>query len=154
MTRFLHGLVFLGAVGLLAAMLTRIALLLSLSWMAGLTRPFFSLIGHPVSGRDLILLLGGLFLLGKSTWEIHENLEGADHERLVAAGASFMSVIIQIMLLDIARANKRAPLQKLEDPFFLGHGPVLMLHNVGTYQQVPTNRNIHKETTQAKKRRF
>jgi predicted tellurium resistance membrane protein TerC len=87
--------------GLLAAMLTRIALLLSLSWMIGLTRPMFSVFDHPVSGRDLILLLGGLFLLGKSTWEIHENLEGAGIHSAPHAGASFVGVIIQIMLLDI-----------------------------------------------------
>jgi predicted tellurium resistance membrane protein TerC len=87
--------------GLLAAMLTRIGLLLSLSWMIGLTQPVFSVFDHPVSGRDIILLLGGLFLLGKSTWEIHENLEGPEIPRTAAASASFWNVIIQIMFLDI-----------------------------------------------------
>jgi predicted tellurium resistance membrane protein TerC len=88
-------------VGLFAAMFTRIGLLLSLTWVAGLTRPIFSVLGFQVSGRDLILLLGGLFLLGKSTWEIHENLEGSGPHRAKAAGASFVGVIAQIMILDI-----------------------------------------------------
>jgi predicted tellurium resistance membrane protein TerC len=87
--------------GLLGAMFTRILLLLSLSWVIGLTRPFTTLFGWEVSGRDLILVLGGLFLLAKSTWEIHENLEGAETEKGRRAANSFVGVIIQIMLLDI-----------------------------------------------------
>lgn len=87
--------------GLLGAMFMRIGLLLALSWMVRLTRPLFALFDHPISGRDLILLIGGLFLLGKSTWEIHENLEGGVRHRPAAAPVSFLGVIIQIMLLDI-----------------------------------------------------
>ncbi|GAB4455199.1 MAG: TerC family protein [Anaerolineae bacterium] len=88
-------------VGLGLAMLTRIALLFSLSWIIGLTAPIFSVIGQEVSGRDLILLLGGLFLLGKATYEIHERLEGEAGHASAKVAASFTSVIIQILLLDI-----------------------------------------------------
>ena len=89
-------------VGLSLAMFIRIALLLSITWVMGLTRPLFALFSHPVSGRDLILLLGGLFLLGKSTLEIHDKLEGAEEEhRGGKAAASFAAVIVQILLLDI-----------------------------------------------------
>ena len=88
--------------GLSLAMFIRIALLLSITWVMGLTRPLFEVFAHPVSGRDLILLLGGVFLLGKSTLEIHDKLEGpeASHGSGRAA-ASFASVIVQILLLDV-----------------------------------------------------
>jgi predicted tellurium resistance membrane protein TerC len=88
-------------VGLGLAMLTRIALLFSLSWIIGLTEPIFSVLGQEISGRDLILLLGGLFLLGKATYEIHERLEGEAGHASAKVAASFTSVIIQILLLDI-----------------------------------------------------
>ncbi|NLG97225.1 MAG: TerC family protein [Chloroflexi bacterium] len=88
--------------GLAAAMITRVLLLLSLSWVIGLTQPLFVVLGHEVSGRDLILLVGGLFLLGKSTFEIHERLEGEEHGQKAAQVApSFAGVIVQIALLDI-----------------------------------------------------
>jgi predicted tellurium resistance membrane protein TerC len=87
--------------GLLAAMLMRIALLFSLAWVIGLTAPLFALFGHPFSGRDMILLGGGLFLLAKATHEIHDKLEGSDEERDARVMPSFAGVIIQIMLLDI-----------------------------------------------------
>jgi predicted tellurium resistance membrane protein TerC len=88
--------------GLLLAMLMRIALLFSLGWILSLTRTLFTVAAHPFNGRDLILLGGGLFLLYKSTTEIHAKLEGEEHEREAGAGtASFTSVIIQIVLLDI-----------------------------------------------------
>jgi predicted tellurium resistance membrane protein TerC len=87
--------------GLLGAMLTRILLLFSLAWVIRLTAPWFTLIGHEISGRDLILILGGLFLLGKSTFEIHDKLEGEEGHASRKVPASFTSVIIQIMLLDI-----------------------------------------------------
>jgi predicted tellurium resistance membrane protein TerC len=88
-------------IGLALAMLTRIGLLLSITWIMRLTSPLFSLLGREVSGRDLILLAGGLFLLYKSTHEIHEKLEG-DPERPAAGGAkSFLGVIFTIMVLDI-----------------------------------------------------
>ncbi len=87
--------------GLFLAMLTRIALLFSIVWVMGLIRPLFELFGHPYSGGDLILLAGGLFLLSKSTREIHDNLEGAVGEQDAGGRATFMSVIIQIGLLDI-----------------------------------------------------
>lgn len=89
------------SVGLLAAMITRILLLLSLTWMIRLTAPFFSLFGHPFSGRDLILLLGGLFLLAKATVEIHDRLEGEESHGTARVAASFGGVIVQIMVLDI-----------------------------------------------------
>ena len=88
--------------GLLLAMLMRIALLFSIGWILGLTLTLFTFAGHPFNGRDLILLLGGLFLIYKSTTEIHAKLEGEEHERGTGAGTiSFSSVIIQIVLLDI-----------------------------------------------------
>ena len=88
-------------VGLTLAMVTRILLLLSLTGIMRLARPLFSPFGHPFSGRDLILLLGGLFLLWKSTREIHDKLEGEEGRQNVKAGATFGGVIVQIALLDI-----------------------------------------------------
>ena len=87
--------------GLLGAMLTRILLLFSLSWIVKLTAPLFAVAGHEISGRDVILILGGLFLLGKSTYEIHDKLEGQEGHASSRVPASFVSVIVQIMLLDI-----------------------------------------------------
>jgi len=87
--------------GLLGAMLMRIALLFSIAWMMRLTTPFFALFAHDVSGRDLILIAGGLFLLAKSTHEIHDKLEGEEARRAVSARVSFAGVIAQIMLLDV-----------------------------------------------------
>jgi len=88
-------------IGLSLAMLTRIALLLSLAWVMSLTRPLFSLFGHAVSARDLILIGGGLFLFVKSTMEIHNSLEGEEggHSGLPVAG--FAAVLVQVALLDI-----------------------------------------------------
>jgi len=88
-------------VGLTLAMVTRILLLLSLTSILRFTQPLFTLLGHPFSGRDLILLAGGLFLIWKSTREIHEKLEGEEGRENVRAGATFGSVIVQIALLDI-----------------------------------------------------
>ena len=88
-------------IGLGLAMFTRIALLLSLTWLMGLTAPLVTVLGHDISGRDLILLVGGLFLIGKSTVEIHEKLEGVEGEESARVAASFTSVLVQIMLLDI-----------------------------------------------------
>lgn len=87
--------------GLGAAMISRILLLLSLSWVIGLTEPLFTVIGFEISGRDLILLIGGLFLLAKSTHEIHERLEGVEGEGAHIAPPSFAGVIFQIFMLDI-----------------------------------------------------
>ncbi|MBX3737106.1 MAG: TerC family protein [Candidatus Didemnitutus sp.] len=87
--------------GLSLALITRIALLASIAWMAKLTSPLFSVLGHGISGRDLILLLGGLFLLFKSTHEIHEKLEGEEGHASTKVAASFAKVIVQIMLLDV-----------------------------------------------------
>jgi len=89
------------SLGLLAAMGTRVLLLFSLAWMIRLTAPLFTLFGHAFSGRDLILLLGGLFLLAKATFEIHDKLEGEEHHGSSRAASSFGSVIVQIMLLDV-----------------------------------------------------
>jgi predicted tellurium resistance membrane protein TerC len=88
-------------VGLLGAMLTRVLLLFSLAWIVKLTRPLFTALGHGVTGRDLILIGGGLFLLAKSTIEIHERLEGEQGHGSRRVVASFLAVIVQIMLLDI-----------------------------------------------------
>jgi predicted tellurium resistance membrane protein TerC len=88
-------------IGLGLAMLTRILLLLSLTWIIGLTAPLFTVLGEEISGRDLVLLLGGLFLIAKSTHEIHGNLEGEEGEVSARVAPSFVSVLIQIMLLDI-----------------------------------------------------
>ncbi|NOZ71411.1 MAG: TerC family protein [Chloroflexi bacterium] len=88
-------------VGLLMAMGTRILLLLSLAWMIHLTQPLFSIFGKHFSGRDLILIGGGLFLLAKSTYEIHEKLEGEEGHAAARAPVSFAGVIIQIALLDV-----------------------------------------------------
>jgi predicted tellurium resistance membrane protein TerC len=88
-------------IGLGLAMIMRILLLLSLSWIIGLTKPFFVLAGFDVTGRALILLGGGLFLIAKSTHEIHDNLEGDDEARSVRAAPSLRSVLIQIILLDL-----------------------------------------------------
>jgi predicted tellurium resistance membrane protein TerC len=87
--------------GLMAAMVMRILLLFSLAWIVRLTEPLFAVLGRGVSGRDLILLGGGLFLLAKATIEIHEKLEGVEGERSARVAPSFGAVIIQIMLLDI-----------------------------------------------------
>jgi len=88
-------------VGLGMALLTRILLLLTLSWLIGLTEPLFSIFGKELSGRDLILIVGGLFLLGKATYEIHDKLEGEEGHAEKKVAASFVAVIVQIMLLDI-----------------------------------------------------
>jgi len=88
-------------VGIFAAMFTRILLLLGISWVVGLTEPLFELMGHEFSGRDLILIAGGLFLLAKATWEIHGRLEGDEQVREAGPVTSFWSVIVQIMVLDI-----------------------------------------------------
>jgi predicted tellurium resistance membrane protein TerC len=87
--------------GLIGAMLTRVLLLFSLAWIVKLTNPLFTALEHGVTGRDLILIGGGLFLLAKSTIEIHERLEGEEGHSSRRVAASFVSVIIQIMLLDI-----------------------------------------------------
>ncbi len=88
--------------GLAAAMVMRILLLLSITWVMRLTAPLFTILGNEISGRDLILILGGLFLLAKSTHEIHNKLEGeAATEEAKARAASFAATIVQIMLLDI-----------------------------------------------------
>ena len=87
--------------GLALAMITRVLLLLSLSWIIRLTAPLFTVLNQDISGRDMILIVGGLFLLGKSTFEIHGKLEGEEGHASARVGPSFTSVIIQILLLDI-----------------------------------------------------
>ena len=88
-------------VGLTLAMLMRIALLLSITWVMRLTAPLFTVVGQDISGRDLILIVGGLFLLAKSTHEIHDKLEGEEGGASAKVVASFGAIIVQIMLLDI-----------------------------------------------------
>ena len=88
-------------IGLAMAMITRIALLFSLAWLIRLTAPLFSVLHHQISGRDIIMISGGLFLLGKSTFEIHEKLEGEEGHASKNVSASLAGVVFQIMLLDI-----------------------------------------------------
>lgn len=88
-------------IGLSLALIMRIILLFSLTWVMGLVEPLFTILGQSVSGRDLILLIGGLFLIAKSTHEIHGSLEGVEGEASKKVYAGFVGVIIQITLLDI-----------------------------------------------------
>ena len=88
-------------IGLALALVTRILLLLSLSWIIKLTAPLFAVLGHEISGRDLILIVGGLFLIAKSTHEMHQRLEGEEGESSSRVAPSFAAVIVQILLLDI-----------------------------------------------------
>ncbi|HXG83796.1 MAG TPA: TerC family protein, partial [Pyrinomonadaceae bacterium] len=87
--------------GLALALVMRVILLFSLSWVIGLVEPLFSVFGQEISGRDLVLIIGGLFLLGKSTHEIHGSLEGEEGHKATKVYPSFVSVLIQIGLLDI-----------------------------------------------------
>jgi predicted tellurium resistance membrane protein TerC len=88
-------------IGLSLAMFGRIALLLSIAWIMRLTADLFQVLGEGLSGRDLILIAGGLFLIGKSTYEIHDKMEGGDHEDATRGAVSLRSVVFQILLLDI-----------------------------------------------------
>jgi predicted tellurium resistance membrane protein TerC len=88
-------------IGLSLALVTRILLLFSLSWVIGLTAPWFTIGSHEISGRDVILIAGGLFLLAKSTYEIHHRIEGEGEQGAGRATASFAGVLVQIVLLDI-----------------------------------------------------
>jgi predicted tellurium resistance membrane protein TerC len=88
-------------VGLAGAMVMRIALLLSIAWIIRLTAPMFSVLGEEISGRDLILIVGGLFLLGKATLEIHEGLEGEEGHASSRVAPTFGAVLLQIMALDM-----------------------------------------------------
>jgi len=88
-------------IGLSIAMVTRVLLLLSITWIMRLTKPLFSLLDRDFSGRDLILIAGGLFLLAKSTLEIHDKLEGEEHEHTARGASKFAAVVFQIVVLDI-----------------------------------------------------
>ena len=88
-------------VGLSLAMLTRVGLLLSITWVMRLTTPLVAVLGQAISGRDLILIVGGLFLMAKSTHEIHDKLEGEEGHASARVAASFAAVITQILLLDV-----------------------------------------------------
>jgi predicted tellurium resistance membrane protein TerC len=89
-------------IGLALALITRVLLLLTLSWIMGLTRPLFHVLGHGVSGRDLILLAGGLFLIAKATWEIYDKVEMSHEEAHRDRGRrGMLGVVVQIMILDI-----------------------------------------------------
>ena len=88
-------------IGLALALVMRVILLFSLSWVIGLTAPLFTVVGQEISGRDLVLLLGGLFLIAKSTHEIHGSLEGEEGHKITKVYSSFVSVLVQIALLDI-----------------------------------------------------
>jgi predicted tellurium resistance membrane protein TerC len=88
-------------VGLVLAMIARLALLFSIVWVMGLTAPWFTLLAQDFSGRDVILILGGLFLLGKSTHEIHHSLEGVTESKVATTAATLGSVLLQVAVLDI-----------------------------------------------------
>ena len=88
-------------IGLGLAMLTRIALLLSITWVMGLTATLFTILSHPVSGRDMILISGGLFLIAKSTQEIHQSLEGTEQTMKSGSAGNFAFTMVQIAILDI-----------------------------------------------------
>src|SRR5215203_5318675 len=88
-------------IGLALALVMRIILLFSLSWVIGLVEPLFTVFGRGISGKDLVLLIGGLFLIAKSTHEIHGSLEGPEEHEVKKVYAGFVGVIIQIVLLDI-----------------------------------------------------
>ncbi len=88
-------------IGLAMAMVTRLALLFGISWIIGLVDPWFTVFGNEISGRDIIMIVGGLFLLGKATHEIHTKLTKDESTREVSKNVSFLSVLIQIALLDI-----------------------------------------------------
>ena len=88
-------------IGLMGALVTRLLLLASLAWIVKLTAPLFTVLGNEISGRDLILLVGGLFLMGKATHEIHDKLEGEEGSTVKRITPTLTSVIVQIMLLDI-----------------------------------------------------
>ncbi|HEX7863841.1 MAG TPA: TerC family protein [Variovorax sp.] len=92
---------FARRIGLFMAMFMRIGLLLVLAWIVGLVAPLFSVFSQEISGRDLILILGGLFLIWKSTSEVHQSLEGEHEQKQSAAKATFASVILQIMIIDL-----------------------------------------------------
>jgi len=88
-------------IGLGLALLMRVLLLFSLSWVIGLTAPLFALLGQEISGRDLVLIVGGLFLVAKATHEIHQKLEGEAGHSSARVPSTFASIIVQIVLLDI-----------------------------------------------------
>ena len=88
-------------IGLFMAMFMRVGLLLVLSWIVGLVEPMLTVKGHAISGRDAILILGGLFLLWKSTTEIHDSIEGAEHAQTLSKTVTLASVIFQIMVIDL-----------------------------------------------------
>lgn len=88
-------------VGLSIALVMRVVLLLSITWILGLTATLFVVFGEPVTGRDLILIAGGLFLIWKSVREIHDKLEGEEHAAAIPKSVTFASVIVQIALLDL-----------------------------------------------------
>ena len=92
---------FARRLGLFMAMFMRIALLLVLAWIVGLVQPLFTVLGQEISGRDLILILGGLFLVWKSTTEIHGSLEGEEGHTVATVKATFAAVILQIMIIDL-----------------------------------------------------
>ncbi|RME62036.1 MAG: TerC family protein, partial [Caldilineae bacterium] len=87
--------------GIGLAVITRILLLLSITWIMRLTQPLFTIFGNHIAGRDLILLGGGLFLIAKSTYEIHEKLEAVEHTKVAPVAASLASIVFQIVLIDM-----------------------------------------------------
>jgi len=134
--------------GLLGAMVTRVMLLFSLAWIIRLTAPWFTVLGQEISGRDLILILGGLFLLAKSTHEIHEKLEGEEGHASSRVAASFTSVIIQIMLLDIVFSlDSVITAVGMVDELWVMVAAVIMAVGIMMWSAEPISAFVHRHPT-------
>src|SRR4051794_28511140 len=126
-------------VGLALALITRLALLASIAWIIGLTRPVFDLLGHPVSWRDIVLVGGGFFLLYKGTREIHHRFEQDDLEQVAAARSSFTAVVAQIVLLHVVFSlGSGITAGGIGNEFWgMGGGPVIFLGGMVVSPQPP-----------------
>ncbi len=135
-------------VGLLGAMITRIALLFSLAWIITLTAPWFTVVGEEISGRDLILILGGLFLMAKSTFEIHDKLEGEEGHASRHVASSFASVIVQIMLLDIVFSlDSVITAVGMVDEFWVMVAAVILAVGIMLLSAEPISAFVHRHPT-------
>lgn len=135
-------------IGLLAAMGMRILLLLSIFWIIRLTAPLFYILGRPISGRDLILMGGGLFLLAKATLEIHERLEGEEGRRSDRVPPSFGGVVIQIMVLDIVFSlDSVITAVGMSDQISIMMAAVILAVGVMMFSAAPISAFIHRHPT-------
>ncbi len=134
--------------GLALAMFMRLGLLASVSWLAGLTRELFTVLGHAVTARDLVFIGGGLFLIYKATVEIHERLEGATHEVEVRKAATFGSVIMQIILLDIVFSlDSVITAVGMADHFAVMAAAVIIAVGIMMFAAGPVSRFVEKHPT-------